>query len=68
VAFTVRFAPDSDRCADIADQQLGADIVEKLDFLLRSQFLWQLAGFKKNALWGSAETLTFLRTAAVMDW
>jgi hypothetical protein len=30
VAFTVRFAPDGDRCADIAHGPLSADIVEEL--------------------------------------
>jgi hypothetical protein len=46
----VSFAPDSDRKADVPLLLKSADFVEKLDFLLRSQFLWQLAGFKKNAL------------------
>jgi hypothetical protein len=44
------------------------DTVEKLVFLSRSQFLRQQAGFKKNALRGSAEKLTFLCAATVANW
>jgi hypothetical protein len=42
--------------------------VEKLDFLPRSQFLRQQAGFKKKALRVSAERLTFRCAAAVANW
>src|ERR1700730_6001040 len=36
----------------LREQPLPADAVEKLDFLPRSQFLRQQAGFKKKALRG----------------
>src|ERR1700726_3557328 len=42
--------------------------VEKLDFLPRSQFLRQQAGFKKKALRVSAERLIFRCAAAVANW
>jgi len=45
-----------------------ADTVEKLDFLPRSQFLRQQAGFKKKALRVSAERLTFRCAAALANW
>jgi hypothetical protein len=47
---------------------LMTDTVEKLDFLPRSQFLRQQAGFKKKALRVSAERLTFRCAAAVANW
>jgi hypothetical protein len=43
---------------------LCVDTVEKLDFLPRSQFLRQQAGFKNKALRVSAERLTFRCAAA----
>jgi hypothetical protein len=48
--------------------QQWVDTVEKLDFLPRSQFLRQQAGFKKKALRVSAERLTFRCAAAVANW
>jgi hypothetical protein len=47
---------------------LPTDTVEKLDFLPRSQFPRQQAGFKKKALWVSAERLIFRCAAAVANW
>jgi len=44
------------------------DTVEKLEFLSRSQFMKQQAGFKKKALRGPAERLTFLCAATVTNW
>jgi hypothetical protein len=51
---------------DRARSPLLADTVEKLDFL--SQFLKQQASFKKKALRGSAERLTFLCAATAANW
>jgi hypothetical protein len=49
-AHTDRLSSRSDRTADIAEGLSRADAVEKLNFLLRSQFLRQQAGFEKKAL------------------
>jgi hypothetical protein len=47
---------------------ISTDTVEKLDFLPRSQFLRQQAGFKRKALRVSAERLTFRCAAALANW
>jgi hypothetical protein len=47
---------------------LRVDTVEKLDFLPRSQFLRRQAGFKKKALRGPAERLTFRCATPVANW
>src|ERR1700730_12971491 len=52
----------------LRERPLPTDTVEKLDFLPRSQFLRQQAGFKKKALRISAERLTFRCAAAVANW
>jgi hypothetical protein len=50
------------RCFAVMSQfesLLPTDIVEKLDFLPRSQFLRQQAGFKKKALRGAGRKANF---------
>ena len=70
-AATAKVPPKSDepKVERVTKQErLLTDTVEKLDFLPRSQFLRQQAGFKKKALRVSAERLTFRCAAAVANW